>query len=941
MAVNPNYPNSELGWGPLNNAGSGAIPLDRYVGLSNRTLGSIGADRGRQYELDQPQAGTLNAALRNDDGALDPTNSAGPWANRIAPYQPFRMRMQYPPTANLLLPGQSTCGDGYATGAIPAALDIFSTCDPSGGQIVNSATAYQGSNVFQFAVGAGNASGSTVAWTKLMAGKPGVTYTVQMRVRNITPSTSQSVKARISYYNSAASVVSQYGSPVTLVGSATASWSLIQFTYTLPANTNAIQVGWSVNSTSVACTLQMDAWQFEEGSTATAWGAASPWYPIFAGFVERWPTEWRDAGTFGVVSPTAVDAFALLSQKQLSDPLTEEINRRNPRFIYKLNDPQGSTSFADATGTYPPVSVGVSKYGAGVITPGTTPTATDPVGGLFTGVDGTVTNIANANSGTSALSAASFIDFTTAGITGPANSNGIWTRAIAFRYTGPMPVSGQAAVIWSNFDNKRVNDYPAGSRITMFLGDTGVPTLALYGPTAAAQIVRANGSSCVDGNWHLVIFGYSSGTSQILISLDGNTAAYIGGVSTTVVPKNLVSDAIGAWVDPGSGNGTIQTFSGDVSLAVEWPTFAGANDITALYSAWKRSLAGESTAARYARILGWSGYTGASSISGTVTTAMGPFKGNTDALSALQGVVDTENGSHFVAGDGTVTFTGRGTRYNATSPVWTFGERTDLGEFPYDELTLDYDSTHLANYVNVTQDSTGQIFSATDATSAAAYFPRSMSRTVNAASGFECQDAADYLLSRYSKPAVRITSMVLNPGANPALWPVCLALELGARVRVMRRAGAAPAMQLECFVEHLQWGFSDQNEATLTVQCSPVDPVPYAVFSAFHTTLSTSVSAGAFGFTINAPTDNTNQLVSQISVGTKLTLDIGTANEETVTVNAVGTTAPGWTTATIGCGLMSKSHAANAPVCEALPTGVTDPTKWNANGTFDSAYISY
>ena len=50
----------------------------------------------------------------------------------------------------------------------------------------------------------------------------------------------------------------------------------------------------------------------------------------------------------------------------------------------------------------------------------------------------------------------------------------------------------------------------------------------------------------------------------------------------------------------------------------------------------------------------------------------------------------------------------------------------------YEDVTLDYDSTHLSNQVTVTQDGTGQNFYAQDATSSTNYFPRTMSRTVNA-----------------------------------------------------------------------------------------------------------------------------------------------------------------------------------------------------------------
>jgi hypothetical protein len=309
-------------------------------------------------------------------------------------------------------------------------------------------------------------------------------------------------------------------------------------------------------------------------------------------------------------------------------------------------------------------------------------------------------------------------------------------------------------------------------------------------------------------------------------------------------------------------------------------------------------------------------------------------------MSALQAVVDTEGGAHFIDTAGFVQFKSRSARYNATVPVYTFGE--NAGEWPYEDVALDYDSTHLSNQVTVTQESGGQNFYAQDATSAANYFPRTMSRTVNSSSALECQDAANYLLSRYKNPATRVSAIKLHPSANPALWPVCLALELGTRVRVMRRPPGVPATQIEAFVENMAWDFGDDGEAFLTLQCSPADLTPYGIFAAWHTTLHTTISSGVSTITIDASADNTNPLAGQLAAGQQLVLGQNTANQETVTVSAVGATSPGWTTATITLTAnTTKGHTAGDTICEPLPTGVTDPTTYDAVSKFDSATFAY
>jgi hypothetical protein len=217
-----------------------------------------------------------------------------------------------------------------------------------------------------------------------------------------------------------------------------------------------------------------------------------------------------------------------------------------------------------------------------------------------------------------------------------------------------------------------------------------------------------------------------------------------------------------------------------------------------------------------------------------------------------------------------------------------------------------------------------------------------MSRTINSASSGECQDAADYLLSRYKNPATRVSSIKLHPSAMPALWPVCLSLELGTRVRVVRRPPGLPAIQVDCFIEQIQWDFGDDGEAWVTLQCSPADLTPYAIFAAWHTTLASSIASGVTTITVNASQDNVNPLGSQLAAGQQLVLGQNTANAETVTVSAVGGTSTGWTTATITLtAATTKSHTAGDTVCEPLPAGVTNPAAYDAVSAFDATAFAY
>ncbi len=921
-AYNLNFPRTEEAWGPHWACNGGDSPLDRFVDVSTRTRQQTSVNRGRQYELDQVRAGEYGLTLANTDGALDPTNTSGPFYGRIMPYQPYRKRCQWPPSRNLLTQVQATGGDlgGLSLGAISqlnSGPSIFSQVDSTGGQFVSSTSAWLGSTVMQYAVATSATAGQFVCYTPQVAVLPGGTYTVTAQVRNITASSSVPVAAQIQWRDTSQNTISTTtGTASTLTGSATAGWTTVTVSGTAPANAAMMYVGPAVTAAPTAnCSVQVDGWQLEPGGAASAWQCPGTWYPVYAGFVERWPSTWDMGGTYGLVQPTAVDATALLSQVILRDPLAQEILSRSPRFLYTLGDPSGSTSAADSTGNYPAITVQSAKGGAGSLTFGNQITAASSTG-TFTGGSGTVVTVANPNPGTNIIGAASYLDLDLAGIKGPANPSVAWTRMLAFRYTAGTPSA--AAYMWDALDSQRPS---MAAQLNWQLNSSGQFTIVMGSGGGIAFTPAA--TNVADSNWHLAIASYSHANAQLIINLDGASYFY-GSFNPSLEPVGLVSDSLGNWVDPTTGRGAAFNWQGDLAYCAEFSSALSSSDMAAIYTAWKSSCAGESTDARYARILRYAGYIGVSSIQAGVTTSMGPAAlDGQDALSALQAVVDTENGEHYADRAGTMTFKSRLARYNSLTPVYVFGENTAAGEFPYEDCQFDYDPTHLSNLVQITQASSGQIFTSQDTTSQTDYFPRTLQRTVNASSTLECQAAAQYLCSRYKQPASRVSALVLHPAANPLLWPVCLSLELGMRVRVNRRPPGAPPITNDCFVENVQISMTDQGDAVWTLQCSPADLTPYGLVASLHSTLQSQANSGSNTIVLGALTGSaSNPAAAVLCAGTVLTVGYGTSVAENMTVQSVGSTSPGYTTVTVTLtGNLANTHASGAVVCQPLPSG--------------------
>jgi hypothetical protein len=283
VALNPNWPVLEEAWGPYWNASTALTPLDRFTEVTPTTTSKSDSKRGRQYELDQIQPGTASTVLTNTTGSLDPANVAGPFYGHIQPFQPVRRRAMWPPSINLLSQVMATGGDlgGYAVGSSVVNGNVFSDTDPTGSGIVAaSGTAYQGSNVLQFSVPSGSAVGARICATAEPAAQPGQTYTMQMRIRNITPSTTLQVKSGQGWYLTplAPGTSYTYGSTVTLTGSATAAWTQIAVTATAAAGVLGMVVGAMVAATAAAtCTIRPSQATSSRRSPRTRWTRSRCW----------------------------------------------------------------------------------------------------------------------------------------------------------------------------------------------------------------------------------------------------------------------------------------------------------------------------------------------------------------------------------------------------------------------------------------------------------------------------------------------------------------------------------------------------------------------------------------------------------------------------------------------------------------------------------------
>lgn len=168
------------------------------------------------------------------------------------------------------------------------------------------------------------------------------------------------------------------------------------------------------------------------------------------------------------------------------------------------------------------------------------------------------------------------------------------------------------------------------------------------------------------------------------------------------------------------------------------------------------------------------------------------------ALAHIQLVEASEQGRFYIAADGDARFLDRHTPIldAADGPAATFGDGGG-DELGYIDPVFSFDDATVWNEITVSRSGAGTPQTATDATSIARYFGRTLARDTLLTTDGEAANAVAGLLLRYAEPHLRVQGIGLLPEGDVRLWPVVLGLDIGASVAVYRRppGGGDPIIQ--------------------------------------------------------------------------------------------------------------------------------------------------
>lgn len=202
------------------------------------------------------------------------------------------------------------------------------------------------------------------------------------------------------------------------------------------------------------------------------------------------------------------------------------------------------------------------------------------------------------------------------------------------------------------------------------------------------------------------------------------------------------------------------------------------------------------------------------------------------ALTHLQDVAQAENGYLWVGKDGKVIFRDRASRIR--QPITTYLTLGEGGgaEQLYVRVLLDYDTAHLYNEVRITPVQGGTEQVASDATSMAKYYRRSLALfdTEHAEDGTALL-GAQVLVGRYKEPMLRAKRLQLAPTATNGsiFWPHALGREIGDRIVLRKRPpGGGTMLNQPSTIERIeQRHVVEDNVWETTWVVSPANPNSY------------------------------------------------------------------------------------------------------------------
>lgn len=756
--------------------------------------------RGRQYELGAVQAGTASLDMVDGSEWLNPVNSGSPFnsgSNSLLPYRCVQIGAWWAPATKSLSGNLLNATNSANIGG------AFQPYDPSfetslafvgilgGAPTLALSTTQAFAGTHSLAVGF---TGATDLPGFGFLTVPGQTYTMSAYV--YVPA-GVTVTAKFSNFP---------GALGTTIASATSTvsgaWQRLVMTG-VPAGCVGVCSFQQVTG-AFPQTVYVDAIQLELSASASAFTTTGPtFYPIYTGYIERYPQTWDMAGFRGLKPLEAVDALSPLSRAAISQSYAPTILSDAPVAYMPLNDAASPQTVQLPQGGQP--FIGYTQLGS--------QSASVNFGG-DTAPDGSkAITVVQQNSSPAAVSDSTMLTFQ-----GTRQGN-LTMNPQSFAIEAWIKVGSGSPFLGAGTSTNTIGSITGMTFYVGWYSFNGNLGFAFWDPNGTTffnhNTTTLGSYWWPDGKWHHAVITFIGG-NQYQFAWDGMMST----VRTMSPAPSQAINLVNLFIEA-------QTYYSDPITQVSVANMAlYANPLSAaqITSHYQRGIGyrGELPGNRSLRLL--TKYWSTNVVTDPGKTALSPdFYYDPPAqpgqvsqaktvLSALQDIADTEMGLVWADTSGRVHADSRETRYlNQSTSLYTFGENVAGGELPYLAVDYDYDPTYVYSEADLTCDASGNTLVSVNATSQTAYGQRILSKTLYAQNDWDVQQAANFLTQRYAKPAgatgtgvpPRVSKLTLDPASNPNLWQAVLSLDIGSRITVKRRTSAGVTVSGDYYVEHV------------------------------------------------------------------------------------------------------------------------------------------
>jgi len=447
---------------------------------------------------------------------------------------------------------------------------------------------------------------------------------------------------------------------------------------------------------------------------------------MWTGYVTGWERGWTN-GVRPSMRVTAADAVMLLEKMTLPSLVRGEILADGPVAYWPLDDAAGVTLGTDRTGVTGAPSLTVTQVGTGG-------TAEFGAAALGTTVTETTLDLtpSDASNGKYLVP----------------TSGGLWPTGTAKTYECWFRTSTGSRVVLSVEDSLGNNvgiSFSAGGQVQAEWTQITAP-----GGSALSGSVAAN-----DNVWHHVAYVETTSGSDVtgVLYVDGVdvgtdlTFTYAGWDSSA---KNL---AVGASLNTSTvADGSAgKAFDGLVAHVALHASALSSTRVAAHYAALDGGVRSDE---RFDAIGAISDVTVATPSNGAATMGGQPTAG-TSVWTALTDVAFAEQGTAYIAADGTPTLAVRTTRYGATPAITLNGKDVDTGT----QFTLD--DAYVANDVTVSRPG-GATARRRNTTSQAAYGTKSDTFEAFYDTDAQVEYLAEWLANSRGEPGERVGSLTID-----------------------------------------------------------------------------------------------------------------------------------------------------------------------------------